>query len=443
MISRTYIVDKPFVPALTQPGDWSAWFQDGVPTIYGYVATTPKSMAQTVLASPEPDPLLARWQYGSGRTVAWTSDLTGKWSRDFVTWSRFPGLLTEMVKWTFPQFAVSPYEVSTTVQGNEVSFEVNVTGADAPEELEAIVSSEDGGEDRVQLVQVSPGVYSGTMTVGAPGSFLLNLQGKSGGKPVDGGTGTGFVIPYSPEYRIPSGKQEDMLQDVADLTGGRILDWNEPEAAFQFTAQPQRTLRGWERPLLAAALLLWLADIAVRRLALPWGRMAALAAAAMPWRRRARALAAAQAQPGASASQADDGLARLAARRSRAAAFYGGAGAGPGGAGGNPPAASEAAAAAAPQAPVRPPQGGADPVRSAREAQRTGATPPASPPQEEAGRKSGGAAPAADTTPPPASRAPHTGAPDASAPDAAPPDAAPPGAERLGRLLEAKRRGRR
>ena len=376
MIARTYIVDRPFVPALVQPGDWGGWFQNGTPRIYGYVAATPKLTAQTVLSSPEPDPLLARWQYGSGRTVAWTSDLTGKWSKDWVKWPDFPGWFTEMVKWTFPQFSASPYEVNTTVTGNEVHFEVTAEGADAPDELEAVVTGEEGRESRIALTQISPGVYAGSTDIRTPGSFLLNLQAKDdsgSGKALTGSTGTGFVVPYSPEFRIPAGgAQEDKLQALAEQTGGRVLDWNDPEAAFRFEAQPERSLRGGERPLLAAALLLWLADIAVRRLALPWSRLAAFLAAASPWRRRARALAADP--PAASAAGADAGLARLAARKSRAAAFYG---AGTGG---------KAAADAPPET-------------------------PASPPPEEAG------------------------------PETAP--AGGGGADRLGRLLEAKRRGGR
>lgn len=467
MIARTYIVDKPFVPAIVQPGDWSGWFQDGLPSIYGYVAATPKMTAQTVLSSPEPDPLLARWQYGSGRTVAWTSDLTGKWSRDFVKWSRFPGLFADMVKWTFPQFAASPYEVNTTVNGNEVTFEVTAEGAEAPEELEALVSGEDGGEERVPLTQVSPGVYEGSMAVRSSGSFLLQLRNPSGADGDEGETagmqGTGFVIPYSPEYRLPPAEPEDTLQAVAELTGGRVLDWNKPEAAFQFTAQPTRSLRGWERPLLAAALLLWLADVAVRRLALPWGRMAEAIAAAMPWRRRARALAAA-AQPGVSAgAAADAGLARLAARKSRAAAFYGAGGDGTE-RGGMPPASGPAAQPGA--APT------ASPTMSPTAKSPSRPAPPPvtapSPPAVPSPTMSPTAKPPSRNAPSPAAPSPPTMSPTAKpSPPSAGPKPSPPrekktgldnsggssqsgaspqdgaGSDRLGRLLDAKRRGRR
>ncbi|RUT39611.1 VWA domain-containing protein [Paenibacillus anaericanus] len=393
MIARTYIVDKPFVPALVQTGDWQDLLSGGLPKIYGYVAATAKSTAQTVLASPEPDPLLARWQYGSGRSVAWTSDLTGKWSRDWVEWAKFSDLFTEMVKWTFPQFTASPYEVNTVAQGNEVHFEVKAEGDLVPEELEAVVAGEDSQETRIPLVQSSPGVYTGIMEVSSSGSFLINLQGKSGGESIDGGTGTGFVIPYSPEYHLRTEDSQEKLQTLAELTGGRVLTWENPQAVFEFTTKPYKSLRDWDYALLVAALMLWLADIAVRRLALPWGRMAEALLAAMPWRRRADSRAAAgPGQPGASA-EADAGLARLAARKSRAAAFYGGAG-------------GDAAPPKAQAPPARPPQGGAagEPAGSARAAQPQAKTPPpASPPQEEAA----------------------------------------PGAERLGRLLDAKRRGKR
>ncbi|AZK48298.1 VWA domain-containing protein [Paenibacillus lentus] len=401
MIARTYIVDKPFVPALVQPGDWRESLSGGLPTIYGYVATTAKSTAQTVLASPEPDPLLARWQYGSGRTVAWTSDLTGKWSRDWVNWPGYPNLFADMVKWTFPQFAASPFEVNTTVQGNEVYFEVAAAeGTAPPEELEAIVTGEDLSEVTVSLVQTSPGVYTGVTSVRDPGSFLLHLQGKHGDEMRDGGgTGTGFVIPYSPEYRIVTEDPGEKLAKLAALTGGRELNWEEPGALFDFPVQPHKSLRSWERALLIAALLLWLADIAVRRLALPWGRMAEqLAAAAMPWRRAARAATSAGAAP----AEADARLARLAARKARTASFYGAdAGSGDSPAPGTP----------APDL-ARPPVGGTGGEPARPEPPRAKAAPPASPPQEEAG----GAGP---------------GAGDA------------PGEGTLGRLLEAKRRGKR
>ncbi|MWV44389.1 VWA domain-containing protein [Paenibacillus sp. HJL G12] len=316
MISKSYIVDKPFVPALQDAGDWGKLFENGVPRIYGYVAAMAKPAAQTVLSSPEPDPLLARWQYGSGRTVAWTSDMMGKWSKDWVSWPAFSNVLTQMVKWTFPQFTASPYEVKTQVEGNKVRFEVSAADGSGPEQLQAVVTGDQLQPSTVDLVQDSPGSYSGEITVDQPGSFLMSLQdttGKSVAMP------SGLIVPYSPEYRIETGDAKQELERLAAMTGGRVLSWDKPEQLFAAAPRPSRELHDLSYALLVAALILWVADIAVRRLALPWGLIGARLAALL--RRRP--------QPAGGAQAPDAGLGRLAARKERAAAFYGGGSAAP------------------------------------------------------------------------------------------------------------------
>ena len=183
MLAKSYIVDKPFVPAVQNPADWTSLFQQGVPGLYGYVATTPKSSAQTILSSPEPDPILSRWQYGSGRTVAWTSDLSGKWSKEWVSWSGFANTLTEIVKWTFPQFTSSPYEVTTETAGNQVKLHVMAEGENPPEKLNAVIGDDEAGEQTVVLIQEAPGRYTGLVNVSKPGAFLMSLEDASGEEP--------------------------------------------------------------------------------------------------------------------------------------------------------------------------------------------------------------------------------------------------------------------
>lgn len=315
LMAKSYIVDKPFVPAVQNAGDWTALFDQGVPGLYGYVATTPKSSAQTVLVSPEPDPILARWQYGSGRTVAWTSDLSGKWSKEWVSWPAFADTLTEIVKWTFPQFTSSPYEVTTTAAGNQVKLQVEASSDNPPEKLVAKIAGDEAEEQTVDLVQEAPGRYTGQVNVSKPGAFLMSLEDVSGGEAVQAAPSSGFVVPYSPEYRISSGGGEDGLKKLAELTGGRVLSWDKPEEVFDREATSRQVLHDWSYPLLVAALLLWVADIAVRRLALPWAALGT----------RLAALLRRQPAPAAEAGQSA-GLDRLAARKKRAASFYGSSG---------------------------------------------------------------------------------------------------------------------
>ena len=74
----------------------------GLPQLLGYNGTTAKPAAQTVLVTARDDPLLAQWQYGLGRSVAWTSDSTGRWAKDWLGWHGFSRFFSQLVGWTFP-----------------------------------------------------------------------------------------------------------------------------------------------------------------------------------------------------------------------------------------------------------------------------------------------------------------------------------------------------
>jgi Ca-activated chloride channel family protein len=314
LISRTYVVNQPFVPALAGGTDWHAFLGQGLPSLNGYIATTPKEAAEVVLTSPEPDPILARWQYGSGRTVAWTSDVTGAWSSNWVTWSAFSQVLTGMIKWTFPQFQSSPLELNGHLVGQELTLEAKsgnntLEGSHGEQgELRAIVTDESLGSQEIHFTSTAPGEYSAQVSVDKSGVYIAKTELLAAGseegteKRVVGSSTSGFVIPYSPEYRITDGQGLSKLQQLAELTGGRMLSLEHPEEAFAFASAAQKRLTPISEYLLMAALALLLMDIAARRLALPPG----LWAQAFAWRRVA---------PAGPSQQAETPLARLRERK--------------------------------------------------------------------------------------------------------------------------------
>ena len=83
-VSGQQIVEEPFFPILTSSSPIMRGLDDGLPQLRGYNGTTAKPAAQTVLVTARDDPLLAQWQYGLGRSVAWTSDSTGRWAKDWL-----------------------------------------------------------------------------------------------------------------------------------------------------------------------------------------------------------------------------------------------------------------------------------------------------------------------------------------------------------------------
>src|SRR5687767_10155148 len=101
-VSGQQIVEEPFFPILTSSSPILRGLEEGLPRLRGYNGTTAKPAAQTVLVTARDDPLLAQWQYGLGRSVAWTSDTTGRWARDWVGWTGFSRFFSQLVSWTFP-----------------------------------------------------------------------------------------------------------------------------------------------------------------------------------------------------------------------------------------------------------------------------------------------------------------------------------------------------
>jgi Ca-activated chloride channel family protein len=325
MMSRTYIVEQIFTPTAGQAGDWSSLWRNGLPAIHAYIATTPKETAETALWTSEGDPLLARWPYGSGRTVAWTSDLTGKWSSHWVQWAELPNVFVEWVKWTFLQFDQAPYTISTQMDGNEAKLTVHsqTEGAGADNKLTAGIQDQAGNNELKRLMPVAPGQFETKLTVYEPGVYLAQIGQGDNQASIQNGSTTGFVIPYSPEYRMANEDGLALLEQVAAATDGRVIDPSDPKQAFQFEPVSTRHAYNWTRDLLVIALLLWLLDIAIRRLSFSWERGFQLLF--QPFRRRVK-LAFHPNKERASSELSTSSLTRLKERKSEASRFYAGDG---------------------------------------------------------------------------------------------------------------------
>ena len=76
------IVEEPFVPRVARQHEMIKGVT--LNTLMGYVTTRAKSGSQTVLTAPSGDPILAQWQYGTGKTTAFTSDAKNRWAAQWI-----------------------------------------------------------------------------------------------------------------------------------------------------------------------------------------------------------------------------------------------------------------------------------------------------------------------------------------------------------------------
>lgn len=264
---RSYIVEEPFYPRQTSTSPILTGIET-VPQLAGYVATTPKPAARVILSTHQDDPLLAAWQYGLGRSVAWTSDATGRWAQNWVGWDGFSRFWAQAVRWTIVERSDVPVEVNVTLEGDEARITVDAVGEDGAfvNGLSANVSLV-GPESEpllVELAQTAPGRYEGTFAPQEEGAYLMRLTGSLAGEEAAALT-TGWVMGYSPEYAALEGDPA-YLERLAEMGGGSVLE--KPADAFAHTLRGEGAARDLWPYLLGLATLLLPFDVGARRLAL-------------------------------------------------------------------------------------------------------------------------------------------------------------------------------
>ena len=264
---RSYIVEEPFYPRQGSPSPILTAIE-AVPPLAGYVATTARPAGRVLLSTHQGDPLLAAWQYGLGRALAWTSDATGRWAARWVTWDGFARFWAQVVRWTIVERADVPVEVAVALEEGVARVTVDaldesgafVNGLDA----EVSVVGPAGEATRVKLAQTAPGHYEGVFVPQAEGAYLMRLAGSLAGQQALALT-TGWVMGYSPEYAALEGDPA-YLARLAELGGGTVLEG--PAGAFAHTLRGTGTTRDLWPYLLGLATILLPFDVGVRRLAL-------------------------------------------------------------------------------------------------------------------------------------------------------------------------------
>lgn len=240
------------------------------PRLRGYASTKLKDGAELTLSTETGAPLLARWQYGLGKTAVFTSDAKGRWAADWLGWSGYGKLWSQLVRETMRRDA-----------GEDVSFEATRDDAGAVVRLAALdaggafrndlrpqvkATLPDGSTRTLTMSQVGPGRYEVRTplegTGRAPWRFEL-IEGGGVPKALVARAGVQALHrPYPDELRLRPPDQS-LLQAIAEQTGGKFA----PDPADVFAPLGDRATRPralW--PWFAAlALLFYLLDLAVRR----------------------------------------------------------------------------------------------------------------------------------------------------------------------------------
>jgi uncharacterized membrane protein len=267
VILKSAIFEEPFQPQMRMTSE----LVKGIgprefPQLRGYVCTTPKARAEVPLVTEKGDPLLAHWQFGLGRAVAFTSDAKAKWAGAWLGWDKYRQFWLQVAQWSLRRVEASDFTTEVAVDKGEghISVEAVDTRGNYRNflNLETLVVSPKGEKQTVPLEQTGPGHYEAKFPTKEVGAYLMNLTDRATGR----SQALGLSVNYSPEYDDPE-PNLNLLRRLAEMGGGKIL---EPETDSPFLHDRQKTfqpqdLRDW---LLKFAILLFPFDVAVRRIQL-------------------------------------------------------------------------------------------------------------------------------------------------------------------------------
>jgi uncharacterized membrane protein len=313
VILKSAIFEEPFKPKLVSSSELVRGIgAEEYPQLRGYVCTTPKSRAEIPLISDKGDPVLAHWQYGLGRAVAFTSDAKAKWAKNWLGWEKYRQFWSQTAQWSLRRLENADFTTEVSVDKGDGHISVEALDEKGNYRnflnLQTVVVSPKGERQSVRLEQTGPGRYEAHFPTKEVGSYLLNLMETRDGQ-LRASQVVGASVNYSPEFSAPE-PNLNLLNRLAESGSGKVLELD-PSSALgnpflhdrRKTFQP-RDLWEW---LLKFAIVLFTLDVAVRRIQL--GREEWLQATESLrrfiffWRGQPRSV------------EADDSLAALLARR--------------------------------------------------------------------------------------------------------------------------------
>ena len=270
-LQRNLIQNKTFVPDVHMPSNVLKGIES-LPPLEGYVLTTPKPRAVTVLRGPDEedlDPVLAIWRFGLGKTAAFTSDLSPNWGKNWVGWEQYVAFIKQLVTDISRVERKSHLYLSAFASGNRGVVQIEDHAPDSDFlEISASVKGPRDREETIELRQISPRRYEGEFELWGKGRYHLLAAGGAGDR-VENSVG-GFVVPYSPEY-LRFRSNPIVLRDIAGRTGGRMLEGGETSAQLFPAERPRRissaSVVDWFLIFLACLLPL---DVAARRIQIDW-----------------------------------------------------------------------------------------------------------------------------------------------------------------------------
>ncbi|MCC6678972.1 MAG: VWA domain-containing protein [Phycisphaerales bacterium] len=276
IVRSPLIREVPFDPVIPPTGSPLLLGIDQPPALGGLTLTQARDEPTVINAmlTPEGEPVLAHWTAELGQVAAFTSD-AHRWARLWLDWPGYRSFWSQAVRTLSRAGGGRLLQAETRAAGGELRLRLDAAD-DAGRPMDqldvpATVYTPSGAKRELRFSQTGPGLYEAVVSADEPGSYVSVIKPRSASKRLNPVI-TGASVSAGAEFQQLHSNVA-LLEEIARITGGRILDLNRPQDAAVFDragVTPSRALAPLWRPLLLWTLIVLLVDIGTRRIA--WDR---------------------------------------------------------------------------------------------------------------------------------------------------------------------------
>jgi uncharacterized membrane protein len=246
------------------PGGIVSTSLSSFPSLRGFVQTLAREAATTELIIAENDkayPLLASWNVGKGRAVAFTSDANGRWSSNWMRWQSINEFWSDVIESTLPKGASKgasiPFDARSWLDGGEFVFDLSIYQDTGSDRVTGSIITPLGEERALNLQNLSPGHYQARLDRPTAGTYKATVRVGDTVLPTVAWTLSGELFGEQPRKQ----PNTPLLEQIASRTGG-IVNPSAADLKRSLTVLSDKSNKEHLFVILAAILLF--AEILVR-----------------------------------------------------------------------------------------------------------------------------------------------------------------------------------
>ena len=268
---ETTMVEKDFVPYSVTPDPVLKELAGRqLPALKGFVSTDLKpgaTLSLFVNSNGQRSPILASWKFGAGKTLALTTDASGRWSSLWIQNGVFAPIWDKLIAWMTPQTASEQkFDVALGYHAGRIDIKLTDYSDNAQlsaRPIDATVIAPDGSRFETLLSQEAPGELSGSIEAPRPGTYNIELKtahvaNASAFPPL------AYTVSPAVNAELPRpAPNYGLLEHLASATGGRL----NPSPRELAMSRPHFEQTASLSPyLVVAAMILLICEALVRRL---------------------------------------------------------------------------------------------------------------------------------------------------------------------------------